>query len=743
MTLYDQLFLFLNQQAGWRALQPPDGLELAAEIQLQSLPGEGRPLADESGNFGGLALPTALALDCQGRIYVLDGDSLWRYDRCAGYWQKLPHIGGNGSAPRRFRRPRGLAISRRNDLYVADSGNRRVQVFTVKGLALRAIWGPLRIVEVAGERRVQTVPNPCPDPCDDAVGIDFPAGTWRPWDVAIAPNLWAYVSDEANGLIHLFDSRGCWRAAWDGADEEGAALERPTHLALDRQGHLYVVQAGRPDVVVLDRDGRYLRRVEQPTEVGEHFAPAAIGFDPEGRLYLSDARTGCVYVYDQGQQTARRCHDFRGRGCAIAFDDEGRPLLADKVSGLVFELRQDTARAASGSVIIGPLDSEIYRCQWHRVLLEGRIAPGTCVDVETFASDAPRQAEQIASLPDERWATRQRWARPGDGPWDCLIASPPGRYLWLRLSFHGDQKQTPALRTIHVDYPRTTSLQHLPSVYRQDPVSADFLDRFLAIADAVFGTVADAADRMAWYFDPEWTPAERTKAGETDFLSWLASWLGLALEQEWPEAVRRRLVEQAHRLYALRGTPAGLRRHVALVTGVEPQILEHHRLRRWLFLNQARLGDAAVLWGANIVDRLQLDVHAEIGDFQLLDAGDPLRDPFHTYAHTFTIFVPLGHNGEREQQMVESIVEMAKPAHTAGTVTAVMPRMCIGSQSVVGVNTVIAAYPAGVSLEGGPGDGAGSRLGDGTLLSPSEDEAEPPRMRIGKQTRIGSDTLIN
>ena len=52
-----------------------------------------------------------------------------------------------------------------------------------------------------------------------------------------------------------------WQAAWDGADENGVTLTQPTHLALDKAGNLYVVQAGIPDVTVLDRHGKFLRRV--------------------------------------------------------------------------------------------------------------------------------------------------------------------------------------------------------------------------------------------------------------------------------------------------------------------------------------------------------------------------------------------------------------------------------------------------------------------------------------------------
>ena len=335
----------------------------------------------------------------------------------------------------------------------------------------------------------------------------------------------------------------------------------------------------------------------------------------------------------------------------------------------------------------------------------------------------------IQTLPDERWTTGQVRTAPADGEWDCLLLSPPGRYLWLRLSLRGDLQHTPTVRQIRADYPRRTSLDYLPGVFREDTPSAEFLARFLSIMDTMLGTVSDQIDGMWRLFDPYATPAD------PDFLDWLASWIGLALEAQWPEATRRRLLAEAHRLYALRGTPAGLRLHIALVTGKQAQILEHYKLRRWLFLNGTRLGDTSVLWGAEVVDRLQLGSHAQIGNFQLLDINDPLRDPFHTYAHQFTLYVPMTGASDQERQMLERVVELAKPAHTLGYVELVTPHMCLGSRTIIGLNTVIAAYPSGVELNG-------SRLGQGSVLSQSEDERQPPHLRLGIRSRIGSGTVI-
>jgi len=234
------------------------------------------------------------------------------------------------------------------------------------------------------------------------------------------------------------------------------------------------------------------------------------------------------------------------------------------------------------------------------------------------------------------------------------------------------------------------------------------------------------------------TPADEPGSGDGDFLSWLASWLDLTLDRHWPEWKRRRLLQQAHRLYRLRGTPEGLRLHIKLYLDAEPQILEHFKLRRWLFVDHARLGDQTALWGKQIVKRLQLDENSQIGAFQLTDSGDPLHDPFHHQAHQFTVFAPSRSAADSavQKQTLERILEMAKPAHTLGSIQLVEPRFRIGIQSFVGVDTIVGRYPSEVI------EGKGN-LGFDTVLGPSQDEQQSPTIRVGIRSRIGSSTLID
>lgn len=102
----------------------------------------------------------------------------------------------------------------------------------------------------------------------------------------------------------------------------------------------------------------------------------------------------------------------------------------------------------------------------------------------------------------------------------------------------------------------------LPGVFQDD----DLAQRFVAGLDDLMAPLLGTLDNIEAYLDPALAPA--------DFVAWLAGWMGLALDQNWPLERRRALVQQAVSLYAWRGTRRGLAEHVELYTGVTPELDE-------------------------------------------------------------------------------------------------------------------------------------------------------------------------
>lgn len=102
----------------------------------------------------------------------------------------------------------------------------------------------------------------------------------------------------------------------------------------------------------------------------------------------------------------------------------------------------------------------------------------------------------------------------------------------------------------------------LPAVFHSD----DLAQRFTGALDGVLAPLLSTLDCLDAYLDPRLAPA--------DFVAWLAGWVGLVLDENWPLERRRALVSSAVELYRWRGTRRGISGHVELYTGVTPEIEE-------------------------------------------------------------------------------------------------------------------------------------------------------------------------
>ncbi len=74
----------------------------------------------------------------------------------------------------------------------------------------------------------------------------------------------------------------------------------------------------------------------------------------------------------------------------------------------------------------------------------------------------------------------------------------------------------------------------LPGIYQDD----DLTQRMVEAFDHVLAPILCTLDNIETYFDPSLAP--------TDFAEWLASWVGLVLDESWPQHRQRSLVARSH-----------------------------------------------------------------------------------------------------------------------------------------------------------------------------------------------------
>ena len=87
-----------------------------------------------------LGRPTDVGWDAQGNIFISDGYTNSRVVKYDKFGKFVKSVGGaRGSAPSQFNTPHGLQVDAKGNVYVADRGNARIQVFD-SNLTLRAIY---------------------------------------------------------------------------------------------------------------------------------------------------------------------------------------------------------------------------------------------------------------------------------------------------------------------------------------------------------------------------------------------------------------------------------------------------------------------------------------------------------------------------------------------------------------------------------------------------------------------------
>jgi phage tail-like protein len=162
----------------------------------------------------------------------------------------------------------------------------------------------------------------------------------------------------------------------------------------------------------------------------------------------------------------------------------------------------------------------------------------------------------------------------------------------------------------------------LPALFQED----DFAQRLTGGLDEVLAPIISTLDNLDAYLDPDLTPA--------DFVGWLAHWIGLALDENWPLEMQRRLVAQAGELYRWRGTLRGLRHHVALYTGTEPEISDSGGCR-WSITPRS---DPPGAPEASVTVRVRLEDHSA-EDGPRLDALVAAAKPAHV-VHSIEVVEP-------------------------------------------------------------------------------------------------------
>ncbi len=623
--------------------------------------------------------------------------------------------------------PRGLAVDADDRLFVALHGARTVLVLDLwsRRILRRAI---------------------------------FPG---RPLDLATDP-----ATGDREVLVVTESPAGLWRMSARGTPKPvplPTGIATPARIACTPDGARFLLSGAataQARLVELTPPGRG-RAVPWATDIACYNPPAGLpGPEDDGTVLAVARRPGETILrlrltpsgLEGLPELSARGYDGLG---IVATPDRRIGFWTPK--GLRYAVAGRNRYPRTGRVVSFRLDSGDFQTHWGRLFVDACIPRETEVKVHCIAADEtpeippfPRQSPVnqpsppiphdalSPPLPPAVWVPdpgtlagrlhrraegiELPWVRrpPGDAfaTYETPATDTRGRYLWVVLELAGNGRNTPRVRSLRAEHPAHDLLGRLPRILSREPEAERFLGRFLAPLAGLVGDLDARARLRHALLDPGSTPEES--------LPWLAGFLGLALDERWPAAVRRQLIAELIELFRFRGTIRGLSRFLAIVTGVAPIVIERYRMR-----GGATVGEP-VARGSRSILGAGMRVGGQVGTGGETPLGpEAIEDAFETHAHRFTVMLPALLS-QQTLDLAAYVLEEHRPAHTLFDLCTVAAGSRVGRGLHVGLSSAIGRGSGWEPIRIG-----GSALGRGAVLGRPGPGIRTDGARLGLDTRVG------
>ncbi len=231
----------------------------ARELALLS-DGTKKTLVREGKLQGQVRSPGGLFIDQKGMIYVADtGNDRVQVFNPDGTFANM--FGESGSGDGQFRSPSSVAVNAKGNIYVADTKNRKIKAFSPDGIFLFAV-GP--------EAGNLIMASPIAVRCDENKNV--------------------YVLDSGLKKVIVLDAMGKFLRIWD----DSGALQDPVSLSYDGKGFFYILDRGADSLKIFDADGKLAASFfAKGRGERELWSPAHMAFRND-RAYVSDPALGRI-----------------------------------------------------------------------------------------------------------------------------------------------------------------------------------------------------------------------------------------------------------------------------------------------------------------------------------------------------------------------------------------------------------------------------------------------------------------
>ena len=326
-----------------------------------------------------------------------------------------------------FSEPTDIAVGESGNIYVADYGNKRIQILNPLGQLVQTIelkGSPHGITldkdeniyvtewwDFIGVEKFTKTGEPATDfQIEDQSVFGLPA------DIAIDSDGILYVLEHRNLDIDYGENAGVHKIDTDGSYLEFIPIPETaitdkskfTLMTIDNEDYLYIVDQTSRHVILLDStngNGRALALIYFDT-------PTSIAINPDGYFFIADTRsTKSIHIFDEYYSPIRTIGEYGTEDGKISgthgleFDKDGNMYVIDfdqnriqvfhiapKVFGPLFY--EETEEPVSTTPQYSPSGDDLVA-----VLKTGS---GQIV-IEFFDEDAPKHVENFIALTDNDW----------------------------------------------------------------------------------------------------------------------------------------------------------------------------------------------------------------------------------------------------------------------------------------------------------------------------------------------------
>lgn len=263
-----------------------------------------------------LVEPNGVAIDSKGHIYVADTyvGAIFIFNTEG---EKVGFIHNGRDV--HFEQIIGLAMDDNDRLFVSDSHLKTVFVFDAahrlvgsfgadslerpSGIALDTKNRLLYVTDVVKNQVAvfdadtfkfqRAIGGPPAKPGDEDPGTFA-----RPTNVAVDAKGDIYVADTINNRIQIFDAEGNFLSMFGRGGDGPGYFGRPKGLAVDRDGHIWVADTSMDRVQVFDRKGQLAGYFgTHGTLPGQFVLPTGVAIDNQNRVMVTEQFKGRLQIF--------------------------------------------------------------------------------------------------------------------------------------------------------------------------------------------------------------------------------------------------------------------------------------------------------------------------------------------------------------------------------------------------------------------------------------------------------------